>query len=202
MDSRPKLEAVLEQPALLQEGYVKAGKSTKQRILDSALDIVEEQGVRALTQPRIAKAAGLRQSHITYYFPRKADLLIALLEASHERASRRKEADQDETGLGAAMDLLKVLMLDRDRMRFFLRIVLEAGDEPALREIVSRHASELTKKIAALCGRSEEDTQVAAFVDFMRGVGLRKLLEPDEACDDDFDIEALAQLLGLNGPKD
>jgi AcrR family transcriptional regulator len=181
---------------------VKPGKSTKQRILDAALDIVEDQGVRALTQPKIAKAAGLRQSHITYYFPRKADLLVALLAASHERALTREPADQEEADFDSALQLLKKLMLDRDRMRFFLRIVLEAGDEPALREIVSKHAGELTKQIAAQCGRSQDDPSVAAFVDFMRGVGLRKLLEPDEARDDDFDIGASAQFFGLGRPRD
>ena len=45
----------------------------------------------ALTQPKIAKALGLRQSHLTYYFPRKADLFAALLDASHDRAASQRK---------------------------------------------------------------------------------------------------------------
>ena len=32
--------------------------------------LLHEQGLAALTQPRIAKAAGVSQSHLTYYFPK------------------------------------------------------------------------------------------------------------------------------------
>ena len=62
--------------------------STRQRILDAAIRIARKSGIKALTQPRVAAAAGVRQSHLTYYFPRKADLLAAVLEASHHQGGR------------------------------------------------------------------------------------------------------------------
>jgi AcrR family transcriptional regulator len=43
------------------------------RILEAALGLLAEHGVTELTQPKIAAAAGVRQSHLTYYFPTRMD---------------------------------------------------------------------------------------------------------------------------------
>src|SRR2546425_10303971 len=47
----------------------------RDRILEAALGLLAESGAHELTQPRVSKAAGVRQSHLTYYFPTRADLL-------------------------------------------------------------------------------------------------------------------------------
>ena len=46
-------------------------------ILEAALTLLADHGVSRLTQPGVARAAGIRQSHLTYYFPTRADLLKA-----------------------------------------------------------------------------------------------------------------------------
>jgi AcrR family transcriptional regulator len=47
----------------------------RERIVASALQLLHEQGIGALTQTSVAKLAGVRQSHLTYYFPTRNDLL-------------------------------------------------------------------------------------------------------------------------------
>jgi len=47
----------------------------RERLLEAALKLLAESGAHELTQPRVAKAEGVRQSHLTYYFPTRADLL-------------------------------------------------------------------------------------------------------------------------------
>lgn len=54
----------------------------RDRLLAAALALLREQGLTGLTQPRVAKAAGVSQSHLTYYFPTRADLLRAVLGAA------------------------------------------------------------------------------------------------------------------------
>jgi len=49
--------------------------AARERILHAAVGILNEDGFGALTQTRVAKKAGVRQSHITYYFPARNDLL-------------------------------------------------------------------------------------------------------------------------------
>lgn len=60
----PDAIAALPQPA-----------STRERILHAAVEILNDDGFGALTQTRVAEKAGVRQSHITYYFPARNDLL-------------------------------------------------------------------------------------------------------------------------------
>src|SRR3712207_5502484 len=59
---------------------------TRTRILDAALGLLAEGG--ELTQPRVARAAGVRQSHLTYYFPTVTDLLQAVARHSFEKLAR------------------------------------------------------------------------------------------------------------------
>ncbi|HMK91180.1 MAG TPA: helix-turn-helix domain-containing protein [Methylocystis sp.] len=161
----------------------------RRRILDAALDIAERQGIQELTQPKIARAAGVRQSHLTYYFPRKADLYAALLRASHKRA--------EPASREAVTQSLANLMFDRQRMRFFLGVVLEIGGQPDLAPALSEHARELSEQVAPLFGRGADDPTVAAFIDALRGAGLRLLLEPDARRPSDADLCALADRFGL-----
>ena len=50
------------------------------RLLRAALQVLHTEGILALTQTQVAAAAGLRQSHLTYYFPTRSDLLKAIVE--------------------------------------------------------------------------------------------------------------------------
>jgi AcrR family transcriptional regulator len=56
----------------------------RKNILDAGLAILREQGLAGLTQPRVAAKTGLRQSHLTYYYPTRADLLAAVARAAME----------------------------------------------------------------------------------------------------------------------
>jgi AcrR family transcriptional regulator len=47
----------------------------RERLLEAALRLLAESGAHELTQPKVAKAAGVRQSHLTYYFPTRGELL-------------------------------------------------------------------------------------------------------------------------------
>jgi AcrR family transcriptional regulator len=49
-------------------------------LLQAALELLQRQGFSALTQARVAELAGVRQSHLTYYFPTRNDLLKAVIE--------------------------------------------------------------------------------------------------------------------------
>lgn len=49
--------------------------STRERILFAAVQVLFEEGFSSLTQQRVCEKAGIRQSHLTYYFPTRNDLL-------------------------------------------------------------------------------------------------------------------------------
>jgi AcrR family transcriptional regulator len=61
--------------------YTYSGANVQDRrkeILGAGVTILREQGLAGLTQPRVAAKTGLRQSHLTYYYPTRADLLTAV----------------------------------------------------------------------------------------------------------------------------
>ncbi|MGF6174449.1 TetR/AcrR family transcriptional regulator [Ensifer sp. 4252] len=170
---------------------VKPDNTTRQRILDAALGIIETQGMKALTQPKIAKATGLRQSHLTYYFPRKADLFIALLEASHNRAAQRAPAHEP-----SLEDMLSHLLFNRERMRFLLAIMLEVDEDRELQAVLHGHLAELAHVVAARLSRPADAAAVRSFVDELRGIGLRHLSDP--AAGELPSIRAVAERHGLS----
>ena len=72
MSTRPASVQHLEEP--------RSASDARTRLLDAALRVVQEKGIPALTQTHVAEAAGLRQSHLTYYFRTRSDLLKAVVE--------------------------------------------------------------------------------------------------------------------------
>jgi AcrR family transcriptional regulator len=57
----------------------------RERLLVTAITLAREQGLPKLTQSRVAKAAGVSWSHLTYYFPTRSDLVHTVLEQGAER---------------------------------------------------------------------------------------------------------------------
>jgi AcrR family transcriptional regulator len=52
------------------------------RLLRAADEILATEGIQALTQTRVAEAAGVRQSHLTYYFATRSALVKAIVECT------------------------------------------------------------------------------------------------------------------------
>ncbi|WP_416908465.1 MAG: TetR/AcrR family transcriptional regulator [Polymorphobacter sp.] len=81
LDPSPDVPAVPDFTVPEREGGYARGKAGHERILRAALDILIEEGYRALTMRRIAARCGLRPGNLSYYFPTKDALVRDLLEA-------------------------------------------------------------------------------------------------------------------------
>jgi len=71
------------------EGGYARGQEGFEQILHAALEILVEEGSKALTLRRIAAACGMKAGNLAYYFPSKDELLRELLNAiisSYEQA--------------------------------------------------------------------------------------------------------------------
>ena len=81
--------------------------STKDKILDLASNMLQEQGYNGFSYGHIAKQLGVRNAAIHYHFPTKADLGVAMIQryrdhfASWQSHNQRKYADQHEKLLDA-----------------------------------------------------------------------------------------------------
>ncbi len=65
---------------------------TRDRILEKALEMMNEKGLENVSTYDIARALDIRQSNITYYFPAKADIVSALGKRMIEEVNQPFEA--------------------------------------------------------------------------------------------------------------
>ncbi len=126
------------------------------RILDAAAALLAENGLRSLTQPRVCKKSGLRQSHLTYYFPTRRDLMIGVAQRSMETLSQPLLA-KASTGRLTAATLARTLgkeLADRSRARVMIGLISAAEDDPviaeALRGLIARIRGKLSELFKAL----------------------------------------------------
>jgi len=151
------------------------GGDVRDRILDAALLALREGGIRRLTQPEVAARAGVRQSHLTYYFPTRDDLL----EASAERF-----VDSLAAGIGRAVDgqaarptgpmlaHLAEAVAEIGHMRMFVGVIVEADRDPTVRAILLRGIERLEAALAQALGGRDAAVQAAAVLATLWGLGL------------------------------
>jgi AcrR family transcriptional regulator len=144
----------------------------RERILNAALHILREEGIAELTQVQVSRRAGVRQSHLTYYFPRRADLLEAVgtrFVEGMEHGVRQMAAHG-----GDPAELLRVLaehIAEPWHMRMFVGVVVEADREPALREVIIRHTRRLEELLAGAAGGADGMDRARLLVASLWGLG-------------------------------
>ncbi|WP_113907027.1 TetR/AcrR family transcriptional regulator [Aliidiomarina celeris] len=57
------------------------GASTREHILSAAKTVLETVGFAGFSTPRVAKQAGISQGNLTYYFPNRDDLVLAVADS-------------------------------------------------------------------------------------------------------------------------
>lgn len=105
----------------------------RSRILQAGLDLLHRQGLAALSQTQVARAAGVGQGHLTYYFPTRNDLLLAIAEAAIEHTLA---ALQDGGGNAPHADLgeqIGRMLPGQPQVRVLLGLIVAADRQPELR---------------------------------------------------------------------
>jgi len=133
----------------------------RDRILEAALGLLAGSGAHELTQPKVSKAAGVRQSHLTYYFPTRGELLQEVARHSIEKlagqlAHRRPRALPEAIAAGAA---------DKRRARVMLGLVTAADRDPTIKRRMRKFVAELRRRMTPVlaAGGLETDPESVAF---------------------------------------
>jgi AcrR family transcriptional regulator len=173
----------------------RAPANLKDRIVDSAIRLLRTSGVKSLSQPQVARAAGIPQGHLTYYFPKKRDLVMAVARRAVEQlAVEAAEFFRSGGWPGAdapmrakVLSLLGFLVKDRARTRFLLGLVLEGEHDDKLRDLLIENAGAARQLLASGLGRQVDDAQVDLVTACLWGLALQHLLyagnRPDEYTD-------------------
>ncbi|MBU1424045.1 MAG: TetR/AcrR family transcriptional regulator [Gammaproteobacteria bacterium] len=111
----------------------------KEDILIAGSSLLREKGVAALTQPQIAQAAKIKQSHLTYYFPKRADLLLAIAEFTIFGAMDNVALQLQKKPQGKTLaDAVSKIMIDGLPPRVFLGLIVAADNDPDIRKLLRR----------------------------------------------------------------
>jgi len=155
----------------------------RERILEAALRQLAESGAHALTQPRVAKAAGVRQSHLTYYFPTRGELLQEVARHSIGKlAGQLAHAHVHKPGQLA--QALAGGSADKRRSRVLLGLVVAADRDPKIRQGLRKFIAELRGMMTpalAQSGLQTDADSVAFFHSVVVGCAVLQLARDNAA---------------------
>lgn len=151
----------------------------RRALVDAALEVIGEAGPGGFTQPRVAARAGMRQSHLTYYFPTRDDLLVAVA----EEAVRRRVALLTETLAGAEGRAEQITALARvfsspEQTRVLLALTQAADRNEAVRAafgVLAAGVAPLSADVLATAGRAADPASLALLQATSTGIAVLSL---------------------------
>jgi len=120
------------------------------KVLEAALRLVHERGLQAVTQARVAESAGLRQSHVTYYFPARIDLLKAIVQEHVNSLVNGVDSD-GVTSLRQFRDTMIARLKSRNMPRMMLALLLASDEDPALRAWLHTFDRDFCARLQQMC---------------------------------------------------
>lgn len=130
----------------------------RQDIIRAGLDTLREQGYSGFTQPRVASRAGLRQSHLTYYYPTRVDLLTAVGRAAIDGQLAAVDAALHGSSSDAVAGAIAKLTVRHENTRVLMALAQAADQEPQIRALFR----ELADGIVLRAGRFLKTLNAAA----------------------------------------
>ena len=132
----------------------------RQAIIEAGLEVLREHGFVGFTQPRVAARAALRQSHLTYYFPTRLNLLEAVARAAIDR----QLAALDKVLVGSAKETGKSMakMIGQHSNTRVMMALAQASDQEVslqklFRELADGIVSRLGRFLKTLNADSTEE---------------------------------------------
>jgi TetR/AcrR family transcriptional regulator len=128
----------------------------EERILDAALEVFSTYGFRGATVDQIAAVAGMTKPNLLYYFRRKRDIYLAVLNRTHEMWLQPLEAMtyDGEPGQEIADYIDRKLEMARDNpkaSRLFAMEIIQGA--PVLSDVLTGRLKVLVDEKAAIIRR-------------------------------------------------
>lgn len=154
-----------------------AKKSTRELILESAHKILETSGIRALTQPAVAKLVGISQGQLTYHFQKRDDLMLGLTAFAIDKIADflwLHQASIHSRSFSKLLELLLGNMRSSSHTRTFVGLIVEADENPNVRASLLELAQKVRKLIAA--GLQVEDDDPVVSISHAQIIGFSIML--------------------------
>ncbi len=165
-----------------------AGKPVGKRLVGAAVSVLQTSGISKLAQDSLHKAAEVTGAAIAREMPSGPDVLAALasrlvMVVTDElpRALQSGAKDSVEKIRARALRQAAALILNEDRMRQLLGVVLASGDDPQLQAHLAEHVRTLRALTATIAGKPKEDPDVTVLMATLWGIGFQNLIMPMDA---------------------
>jgi AcrR family transcriptional regulator len=152
-----------------------SSEGIRERILAAAMDVLREEGIQGLSQVQVARRADVRQSHLTYYFPKRNDLIEAVAMQFIEHAF----GALDKAAAAAPRDDLPAVLLraaaaiaDEGHMRMFTGVIVEADGNAELRSTLVKVTKQLQATIASRLAGEDAMERARLVLASLWGMGL------------------------------
>jgi AcrR family transcriptional regulator len=123
----------------------------RKNILEAGLAILREHGLAGLTQPRIAARTGLRQSHLTYYYPTRADLLAAVARAAVDaQLDAARSLIEGVSSAEQSAAKMAVVISRHENTRVLVALNQAADQEPVVRALFNELLDGFTMELGTL----------------------------------------------------
>ena len=180
--------------------------NVKDAILDASVELLKDRGIAALTQPQVARAAGIKQSHLTYYFPTRADLLLGVAEHSigvtmATIGARLHDHPEPATIASVVADV----MVGGMPPRLIIGLIVAADAEPGIRESLAGFITtvrERMRDVLASAGLRVDSDAVLLFHATIVGLAVmhQARLSPESADEIKDGVAAILRLLAPPTP--
>lgn len=125
--------------------------NVRDTILAAGIALLSQKGIAALTQPQVARAAGIKQSHLTYYFPTRADLMLGVAEAVisstlTQLSARMRDQPRRATLAATVADA----MIGGLPPRVVIGLIVAADADPAIRKRLRKLIVQVRAQVQAL----------------------------------------------------
>jgi AcrR family transcriptional regulator len=131
--------------------------STRRQILDATVQLLESHGYGAVTNIRVAEAAGVSRGAMMHHFPTRQDLLVATVEHAYSKLSdyRQQQFDRMEPGLPRYRSLIDLAWATARMPEGVACNEIRAGSrsDPEIRRAVTPMMSRISDDYARLVGR-------------------------------------------------
>jgi AcrR family transcriptional regulator len=119
------------------------------RILTAGVEVLHSEGFSALTQQAVAEKAGVRQSHITYYFPTRLDLLRATAQFGAECMMNpiSTAAISGEVSFEQFRELLLPDLSDRNWWRLMTALVNACSESEGIRNWIAQFDAQIRDRL-------------------------------------------------------
>jgi len=158
-------------------------RTTKERIVDAAIDLFNAKGVTAITTNHVAEHLGMSPGNLYYHFANKEEIVLA----AFERMSEEADAIWQEPDPKAPFDPRLMQRIVAGNLDLFGRYVFFARELPAL----LRADDELRARYVAVA-----ETRMKQLETMIRALASAKILS---GLDDDEDLRALAESAWMIG---